>query len=297
MDYDPSEGREANQPFACLTEGDQEEDGAQGMTYMIELPREFVEKHSHIENGDTYVEIPAGHALRENDDGMASIVFPNATQIVTVPPSRRHLSVQDRRKGIKSLLVIRVNGADSRLSLSREDLSKRIFGIGNNAPAVNVRSQYNACSFGKFQIVPATGTGITYGVASVSIGNVLGKNPFNLENQVVDVAQRSLGISNLESKFDHVMICMPPGTLYGGTRSNWYAYGYLNWYRTVYNDKWCGYYSVPMHEIGHNLNLQHSSHGDVGYGDQTGTLEVTNLLLTHCAVCCFLTFPLTHPQA
>ena len=202
--------------------------------------------------------IPSGHAIEEDEDGLAAIVYPNTTNLVTIPPPnrRRLLSVQDRRAGIKRVLVLRVHGADSRLSLTQNDLSERIFGIGSGAPAVNVRSQYQACSFGKFRVVPATGTGITNGVATVTIGDVKGKNPFNLENQAVTAAQNKLQIRDLEADFDHVLICLPPGTLYGGTRAQWYAYGYLNYYRTVYNDKWGGYYSVPMHEIGHNMGLQ-----------------------------------------
>lgn len=234
------EGETGDEMLRCITDD--------GMTYKLELPREFVKEHPVVDN--TYIKIPSGHVIQENEHGIASIVYPNATGIVDVPPARRHLSVQDRRAGVKTVLILRVNGADSRISLSQQQLSARIFGIGNGAPAVNVRSQYNACSFGKLRIVPATGSGIVGGVASISIGNVKNKDPFNLENQAIAVAQKKLAISNMENRFDHVMICLPPGTLYGGSRARWFAYGYLNWYRTVYNDKWCGYYSVPMHEIG-----------------------------------------------
>jgi Gametolysin peptidase M11 len=269
LDYDHSEGEERDQIFRCLTEGDQEPDGLEDMTYTLKLSREFVEAHSYLENGNTYVVIQSGRAIRENEDGAALIYYPNATEIVLIPPTRRHLGIAERRQGVKSLLVLRVTALDGKLSLSQEELSARTFGIGDNAPVVNVRSQYNSCSFGKFKIIPATGEGITDGVANVQIDNVVGKDPFNLENQVVAVAEKTLG--RLESRFDHVMICLPPGTLYQGVRSKWYAYGYRNWYRTVYNNEWCGYYSAPMHEIGHNLNLQHSSEGSTLYGDQTGT--------------------------
>lgn len=267
MEGDRSEaGNELDKEMLrCLTDN--------GMTYLLDnLPRDFVEKNSHLSMGDTYIVIPSGHVVVQ-ENGVASIVYPNSTSIVAIPPTRRHLSVQDRRKGIKSLLVLRVNGADSRNSLSQQVLSQRIFGIGTNAPTVNVRSQFHACSFGKIRIVPATGQGIVDGVASITIGNVKKKDPFNLENQAVAVAEKKLGIADLSSKFDHVMICLPPGTLYGGVRERWYAYGYLNWYRTVFNNEWAGYYSVGAHEIGHNLMLQHSSEGDSsGYGDQSGKL-------------------------
>jgi hypothetical protein len=267
VEADLSEGNVVDDSFRCLTED--------GMLYSLYLPSEFIQEHSDLARGETHVLIPSGHAIIEEDEnGLPAIVYPNTTSLVTIPPpNRRLLSVQDRREGVKRVLVLRVDGADSRLSLTQSDLSKRIFGIGSGAPAVNIRSQYQACSFGKFRVVPAIGTGITNGVATVTIGNVKGKNPFNLENQAVTAAQNKLQIGDLEAVFDHVLICLPPGTLYDGTRAQWYAYGYLNYYRTVYNDKWGGYYSVPMHEIGHNLALQHSSEGSPsGYGDQSGMM-------------------------
>lgn len=225
MEGDVSEGNTRDESFRCLTKDN--------ISYSLDLPNDFVDQHSHIAMGDLHISVPS-HAIRENQDGSLVIVVSNSTEI-SIPSTRRlggrrrRLSIQERRKGIKSLLVLRVNGADSRITLSQQDLSKRIFGIGDNAPTVNVRSQFNACSFGKFRIVPATGTGITDGVASVTIGNVKNKDPFNLEHQVVSVAEKKLGINDLEDKFDHVMICLPPGTLYNGVRERWFAYGYLNW--------------------------------------------------------------------
>ena len=233
-----------DQMFRCLTEGVQEPDGTEGMTYLVELPRDIVENNSRLEDGDTYVTIPRGHALRENNRGTSAIVYPTGsnTTIETIPPTRRHLGVQERRQGQKTMLVIRVSASDSLHSLKQTDISARIFGLGEGAPVVNVVSQYKACSFGKFTIKPAAGQGITNGVTDINIGNAKGKDPFVLENVAVQIAERKLG-RNLENSFDHVMICLPPGTLYLGTRSKWFAYGYLNWYRTVFNDVWCGYYS------------------------------------------------------
>jgi hypothetical protein len=41
---------------------------------------------------------------------------------------------------------------------------------------------------------------------------------------------------------------------------------------SVYNDELCTSVSSQMHEIGHNLNLGHSSQGNDKYGDQTGMM-------------------------
>ena len=72
------------------------------------------------------------------------------------------------------------------------------------------------------------------------------------------------------SQYDHVAYCIPRGTVDGGGSPNWIAYGYFGWYRTVYNGEWCSFVSVQMHEIGHNLDLHHSSQGGSEYGDQSG---------------------------
>jgi len=64
-----------------------------------------------------------------------------------------------------------------------------------------------------------------------------------------------------------VMICVPPGTA-----GDWVAYAYSNHWLSVYNDEWCTYPSVQMHEIGHNLGLAHSKEDDDRYGDQTGIM-------------------------
>lgn len=50
------------------------------------------------------------------------------------------------------------------------------------------------------------------------------------------------------------------------------AYTYVNSYVSVYNNRWCNYVSAQLHEIGHNLNLAHSSEGSSTYGDQSGMM-------------------------
>ena len=67
--------------------------------------------------------------------------------------------------------------------------------------------------------------------------------------------------------FDHIMLCLPPGT-----QDSWIAYGYENGWLSVYNDDWCNYVSAQMHELGHNLNLEHS--GDVSYPEATDVAKV-----------------------
>ena len=53
---------------------------------------------------------------------------------------------------------------------------------------------------------------------------------------------------------------------------SFHSIGYLNSWLTVYNDEWCRYPSTQVHEIGHNLGLNHASEGTNAYGDQTGMM-------------------------
>ncbi|CAJ1954132.1 unnamed protein product [Cylindrotheca closterium] len=65
---------------------------------------------------------------------------------------------------------------------------------------------------------------------------------------------------------DHVMYCLPLGA-FGGV-----GYSIMNRGLSVYNDKLCTSVSTQMHEVGHNLNLGHSSEGTEKYGDQSGMM-------------------------
>jgi hypothetical protein len=47
---------------------------------------------------------------------------------------------------------------------------------------------------------------------------------------------------------------------------------YMGGWLSVYNNQWCNYPSVQVHEIGHNLNLAHAGEGSSEYADQTGMM-------------------------
>lgn len=47
---------------------------------------------------------------------------------------------------------------------------------------------------------------------------------------------------------------------------------YLNSWLSVYNDEWCRYPSAQVHEVGHNLGLNHAGETTDTYGDQTGMM-------------------------
>ncbi|KAI2492864.1 Gametolysin peptidase M11 [Fragilaria crotonensis] len=170
---------------------------------------------------------------------------------------------------VTTVLVLRIEAADKATTASESQLSDDIF--GTNGDSLNLKSQFNACSYGQLQFEPLTSNGIvgTDAVYTVSLPttNVTGGNDNAIAWAAVDKAEADLG--DLLTNFaDHVVVCMPPGTSGG----DWAAYAYSDHWLSVYNDAWCGYPSGLMHEIGHSLNLDHSSEGSEEYGDQSGLM-------------------------
>merc|ERR1712154_218059 len=65
-------------------------------------------------------------------------------------------------------------------------------------------------------------------------------------------------------QYDHVAFIIPPHS------GDWSAYAYFNDYDSYYHDEIGTYVSFLMHEIGHNLNLDHSGEDNDCYDDQSG---------------------------
>ena len=65
------------------------------------------------------------------------------------------------------------------------------------------------------------------GVVEVQISTlVTGQSDTIVKNAATAALSALLGISDLATAFDHVMLCLPPGTTGG-----WIAYGeYISWY-------------------------------------------------------------------
>eukprot|EP00814_Leptocylindrus_danicus_P016466 CAMPEP_0116013620 /NCGR_PEP_ID=MMETSP0321-20121206/5828_1 /TAXON_ID=163516 /ORGANISM="Leptocylindrus danicus var. danicus, Strain B650" /LENGTH=672 /DNA_ID=CAMNT_0003483191 /DNA_START=45 /DNA_END=2060 /DNA_ORIENTATION=+ len=171
--------------------------------------------------------------------------------------------------GDKEMLAIRVIAPDASMSSSESDISDSWFGTSGDL--VNLKSQYEACSYGQLRCEGAskttsTGATVSNGVHTIEISStVSGVADGTVRTAVVNEATTALG--SLSGQFDHVILCLPPGTA-----GSWIAYAYVNHWLSVYNDEWCNYVSGQMHEIGHNLNLAHSGEGTLAYGDQTGMM-------------------------
>lgn len=168
--------------------------------------------------------------------------------------------------GTKRVLVIRPLALDSNTTASAEEISDHIFGTFGRLH--NLRTQYQACSHGKFEILPAEG--VENGVLEVPIGqNVSGLTAGNVRGLALPIASEMLGYE-LPGELDHIIFCMPPGT-----NGNWIATAFVNHWMSQYNNNWCLYLTAQMHEVGHNLNLGHSGEGNNKYGDRSSNMGVS----------------------
>jgi hypothetical protein len=210
--------------------------------------------------------LPLAKRTKGNSFASDEIVIPNESAIYFRPTTRRRQrSLQSsepgsqRTQGSSEVLVIRVVGLDAQITLSDDVLSDRIFGDGSNFvqrdpkfQATTLVKTYRDCSMGKLNFSPVQGYDIVNGVGYVEI-NMSVKNRTNreIENAVTTAINKKYG--NVKN-YDHIMYCLPRGTLTGNSTS-WIAYGYTNFYRSIYNDLWCGQNSAVVHEIGHNIGL------------------------------------------
>jgi hypothetical protein len=124
----------------------------------------------------------------------------------------------------RSILAVRVVAADSATSADLQTLSDDIF--GTNGSAVNLRERFETCSYGDTQMLPYTGetpsgVSIQNGVVEVTISNVVNEVANSgIRISVLSELSSYLDIPNLANEFDHIMLCLPPGT-----SGSWIAYG------------------------------------------------------------------------
>jgi len=206
----------------------------------------------------------------------------------TEPARQQNLRKQDRRQrrltkkeGDIKTLVVRVRAENSDPP-SAADLSSDIF-----YDQANLKTQYEACSYGKLTVdpylqgmtgvngdtvnVPNAAPGVIEITINESVDSNNNGNYKALEAAANTKLREVLGTSQPDDLFDAVIFCMPPGA------GNWLAYAYVGRWDSYYNDNWCQSMSTLLHEVGHNLGLRHSgeytgSSAEMEYGDQSGLM-------------------------
>ena len=287
------EDGEAETFFECHLVGNDDDDDDEtnvptddftGIPYAIDLPEAFVmENLTPLLSGVTIC-IPGGQAIRSfnGTEHLDVIYIPQDAKIRLVLDGRENPGLGLNLTSPRTVLVVRVIGASGAEvpAESPNKLAGSIFGIGDQPYSNSMRDQYNRCSFGKLEFVPASSTEfpqVFNGVVDVTIRNSLqGQLLYTWRYQYHVAVQRLLGVRDLKREFDHVMFCVAPGTLAGfrPRLRDWTAFAPRHTF-SYYNSKHfrCDKLSALMHEIGHNLGLIHSGRHRDEYGDPTGVVR------------------------
>jgi hypothetical protein len=273
IDIQFDDGRAPVKELKCLVDKDWNgyNNGVDDFCYSITLPSTILEANdAAIRSGTFYVAIPNAEII---DDGSSvpyvTVPDPSAVAIVQGVRRERHLVDRELQTRYNSVLVVRVStSSGDTCDPSANQLAGSVLGIGSQAIQHSMKSQYEACSYGQQSFTPVSGNGVVNGVVDVTIGdNIQGRDIFSLTNAMNRAARDVVG-SSLSASPKHVMYCVPTGTTYNGSQ-NWVAFAYVNGVSSYYNNNWCDRLSSQMHEVGHNLGMQHSNENGE-YGDQSG---------------------------
>lgn len=263
MDYDEEEESDENSTFTIAGSGSMEEwtcelaeaDAvASGVDFVRirGLDNDFFVSEG-VMSGETKLIVPT--AFIEGD----GLVVPEDAEVTlenTMPAKQSKSSKSDRRHlrtrnlysnkrrlssstGTKKMLVIRVVANDAKVTPSSDKLRDDVFEDDNC-----LKTQYARCSFNQLRFVKATGKEVIGGVLDIDLNkNVIGRDRNTVQLEVQDAAKVHFDNNpNWRNAFDHVMICLPPGTA-----GDWIAYAYVNSWLSIYNDEYCSSVSAQMH--------------------------------------------------
>lgn len=236
-----------------------------------DLPDWFVDKHEIDQNDGNIVRIH--DTLAPTDVAAEELQIPKHAEIEFrgTADKMRRLDNTHSYEGERSILVVRVSTNDAEVDLTGEAIAQRIFGAGSETQTTP-SATYEDCSFGKMRLNPAIGSSlIQNGVLELSLDtDIVGKSNRIIENLAVVATTAHLNLGAMDENFDHVVFCLP-----AGTNGVWTGYAYENYYRSVFNNAYCGLSSIVSHELGHNLGLAHSGEDGNSYGDQSGLMGYT----------------------
>ena len=226
--------------YRCLTRETQEGDGESEMSYTLNLPDSFINANkAKLDTGISNICILGGSAIRNDLSKPDFVVIPSRASITFVESSARHVR-RLAQTGTRTTLIVRVTSSTESVPDSAVFLANAAFGVGGQPYSMS--AQFNSCSAGKLNFVPASGFGIiTNGVMELSLSaTVVGVNIFDLENPMTIAVSALLGIPSLSAAFSNVIFCMPFGTTFlAGGSNQWFAYAYRPGKFSYYNNGKC----------------------------------------------------------
>ncbi len=164
---------------------------------------------------------------------------------------RRNLSAH---VGEKQVLVVRVIDEEGKASDDAQMVSNKIFGTYGDE--MTMKSQFEACSFGKLRISNNYNIDISNhleapGVIDVNVPLKLSEsNRLQVRTASINAVEEKLGFE-LPGPFDHVVFVVE-GCY---TDCGWAGYAYVNSWFSIFQGRYYKMAGVQLHELGHNLNL------------------------------------------
>ena len=215
--------------------------------YNVALPDDILQTYaSQIAAGTLYLEALSAHV--SNDDDLTVILEGDITILDNHPDmerQRRQLAKTER-----TLAVVRVAwGTDpNNFAYTEQEIRKRIFTDDPNGD-ISLAKQFRLCSQGNMIFKDA-------GIHTITIPGSWQAYPAAAQarNLALDTLTKTLGVGSVQDIADHVMVMIPDNG-YPGFVGN---AGVNHWVST-YNSAWSLDVMVYMHELGHNLGLNHAT--------------------------------------
>jgi hypothetical protein len=152
--------------------------------------------------------------------GSSNVVFGELPEENQNNQGGRKLKTADYSSGgvSRTVIAVRIIASDVATTSSATEISDNIF--ATDGDSVNLKTRYEACSYGEITIEPftgisASGVEISNGVVEVHIpNNATATSRESIRNAALSALKALVGEINIQ--FDHIMLCLPPGTTRDG---------------------------------------------------------------------------------
>jgi hypothetical protein len=240
-------------------------DSYTGISYTVHGNLDVMLNGERLVSGFTKLIVPDSASMVKDNGPMLSL-----NENTYVQNSAIESTINDRRlqstMGSNTIIIVRVSDKyDTNITPNRsaQQLYDDFFSTDSNT--VSLRSVVSGCSKQKLTFEPGGGEEFIHsGIIDLKVENLLGDNGDNNYKKYVEslVTLELVGRGFQSERYDHIVYIMPPGVNFDGSA----AYAQVGGRLSVFDNEIGSYPHIQVHEIGHNLGLQHS--GDINALEQ-----------------------------
>jgi len=213
--------------------------------------------------GSTMLSIPESLIVDEavdlSADGAAGSI------VVSSQDSRSNRGVEHRTGTWKVLVVRVIDASGVSPTPTAAELSTAVF----SESGTTMNSQFKACSANQLSFTPATGTGVTDGVVDVTLDISLAGTDKGLVYTAA--LAKVAALTGIDKTFTYIVSPEGP-TFCDASGSCTLGYADSPGEVSVYYNEYGTDPTTNVHEVGHNLGLDHSTLNGEEYGDPTGQM-------------------------